>query len=146
MKNIQLLTFFLLLMSVRSWSSKSCNNKNCLLESDTSGKQDKRVNIDGGALKVCSKDPLTGYTRSGYCDFSPSDRGEHFVCAEVSAEFLSYTKKMGNDLSTPNPRYGFKGLVPGDRWCLCVSRVIEANKSGIPLQVIRSATHIKSNF
>ena len=134
------------LTSFRTWSSQSCTNKNCLLESNISGKKSERVNIDGGVLKVCSTDPMTGYTRSGYCDYSPSDRGQHFVCAEVSAEFLSYTKKMGNDLSTPNPRYGFKGLVPGDRWCLCVSRVIEANKSGIPLEVIRSATHIKSNF
>ena len=89
---------------------------------------------------------MTGYTRSGYCDYSPSDRGQHFVCAEVSAEFLSYTKKMGNDLSTPNPRYGFKGLVPGDRWCLCVSRVIEANKSGIPLKVIRESSHRASGL
>ena len=137
---------FFPLMSFTAWASQSCTNKNCLLESNTAGDKRERVNIDGSALKICSTDPMTGYTRSGFCDYSPSDRGQHFVCAEVSADFLSYTKKMGNDLSTPNPRYGFKGLVPGDRWCLCVSRVIEANKSGIPLEVIRSATHIKSNF
>ena len=139
-------SFLTLLICPRVFSSKSCDNKNCLLENNNFGKNQKRVNIDGGALKVCSTDPKTGYSRTGYCDFSPSDRGKHFVCAEVSEEFLSYTKKMGNDLSTPNPRYGFKGLVPGDRWCLCVSRVIEANKSGIPLKVIRAASHKESGF
>ena len=84
---------FLSLVSVNVWSSQSCTNKNCLLEKNTAGDKRERVNIDGSALKICSTDPMTGYTRSGYCDYSPSDRGQHFVCAEVSAEFLIIHKK-----------------------------------------------------
>ena len=87
---------------------------------------------------------MTGYSRSGFCEFFPSDRGRHLVCAAVTKDFLTYTAAHGNDLSTPNPRYGFKGLSPGDQWCLCSSRVKQAINAGIRLRVIKEATHAKA--
>ena len=131
------------------------DKKNCLLEKESdpqtiidqsSPPARFESNIDGERLRVCSKDPLTGYDRSGYCNYLKGDRGLHLVCAVVNEKFLFYTKKRGNDLSSPNLRYGFKGLKPGDRWCLCVSRVIEANKDGIPLKIIRGSTNIESGL
>lgn len=113
-----------------------------MLESTSDEKSDSmQKNINGKKLEICSTDPLTGYTRSGFCEYLPSDRGRHLVCAEVSEEFLRYTKSRGNDLSTPNLRYGFKGLRPGDRWCLCSSRFLEAQKSGINIKMIEAATN-----
>ena len=122
--------------------------KNCLLEyKEDSGQESKYdKNLNGSRLQVCSKKPLTGFMRTGFCSYSPQDRGSHLVCAEVSEEFLEYTKSMGNDLTTPSLRYGFPGLRPGDRWCLCTSRVIEAKKYGIRLKIIDKATNIKSGL
>lgn len=98
-------------------------------------------NVLGTALQVCSMDPLTGFTREGSCKVTPEDVGIHAVCVEVSEEFLEFSKSVGNDLSTPMPLYGFEGLKPGDRWCLCASRWRQALEHGIAPPVDLMATH-----
>jgi len=87
-------------------------------------------NVLGGPLELCGVAPLTGFFRDGYCCTGPQDAGRHVVCASVTAEFLEYTKARGNDLSSPAPAYGFPGLLPGGRWCLCASRWGEALRAG----------------
>ena len=99
------------------------------------------VNVLGGALDACSTAPLTGFYRNGCCDTGPEDRGAHTVCAVMTAEFLALSKYLGNDLSTPHPEYGFAGLKPGDRWCLCAARFLQAHDEGAAPQVRLSATH-----
>ena len=86
-------------------------------------------NVFGNDLKVCGLNPLTGYTRNGFCRLDETDHGTHIVCAVVTKEFLDFTLRQGNDLITP--RYDFPGLKHGDRWCLCVLRWIEAYKNGV---------------
>ena len=86
------------------------------------------MNVFGNDLKICGRNPLTGYTRTGYCSLDKYDSGTHIVCAIVTKDFLNFTYKKGNDLTTP--RNGFPGLKPGDRWCLCVLRWIEAYNKG----------------
>ena len=98
-------------------------------------------NVLGSPLQVCSMDPLTGFTREGSCKVTPEDVGIHAVCVEVSEEFLEFSKSVGNDLSTPMPLYGFAGLKPGDRWCLCASRWRQALEHGIAPPVDLLATH-----
>ncbi len=95
----------------------------------------------GGPLLPCSVAPLTGFFRDGCCNTGPEDRGLHTVCAEVTAEFLAFSKARGNDLSTPRPEYGFAGLRPGDRWCLCAARWEEARRAGVAPPVLLEATH-----
>ena len=95
----------------------------------------------GGALLPCSVAPVTGFFRDGCCNTGPEDIGLHVVCAEVSAEFLQFSKAAGNDLSTPRPEYGFAGLSPGDRWCLCAARWEEARRAGFAPPVLLEATH-----
>lgn len=85
---------------------------------------------------------MTGFYRNGYCQTGPGDTGLHTVCAEMTAEFLRFSKARGNDLSTPVPIYGFPGLKPGDRWCLCVTRWIEALDCGVAPRVVLEACHI----
>lgn len=87
---------------------------------------------------------MTGWFRDGYCKSTSSDRGNHSVCAEVTDEFLRYSKSLGNDLITPNRRYGFPGLKEGNRWCLCAARVFEALQAGIKIKIIKEATHLRS--
>ena len=106
--------------------------------------QGDSCNLLGKKLQDCSTSPMTGYSRSGSCDYYQGDSGRHLVCAQVTKEFLDYTKSKGNDLSTPSPRYGFQGLKPGDRWCLCSARYLEAKNAGIPLKMIKSATNAKA--
>lgn len=101
-------------------------------------------NVLGGPLATCSNDPLTGFYRDGCCHTGPEDLGVHVVCAEVSADFLAYSKAQGNDLITPMPTYGFPGLKPGDRWCLCAARWKEALDAGVAPPVILAATHINA--
>ena len=84
---------------------------------------------------------MTGFFRDGYCRTGPQDIGRHLVCAQVTAEFLSFSRSRGNDLSTPRPEYDFPGLVPGDRWCLCVLRWKEALDAGLAPPVVLTATH-----
>ena len=95
----------------------------------------------GGPLATCSLRPRTGFFRTGCCETSPDDHGVHTVCVEMTAEFLAYSKSKGNDLSTPAPQYGFDGLQPGDRWCLCAPRWKEALDAGKAPRVILTATH-----
>jgi len=98
-------------------------------------------NAIGGSLEICCGNPVTGFYRDGFCKTGPGDFGRHTICAQVTAEFLEFTKSCGNDLSTPVPAYQFPGLKPGDRWCLCAGRWLEALKAGVAPPVILSATH-----
>ena len=98
-------------------------------------------NVLGGPLAVCGTDPLTGFYRAGCCDTGPDDLGVHVVCAQVRAEFLAFSRSRGNDLSNPQPEYGFVGLKPGDRWCLCADRWQEALEAGMAPPVALAATH-----
>ncbi|HZT51262.1 MAG TPA: DUF2237 domain-containing protein [Stellaceae bacterium] len=98
-------------------------------------------NVLGGPLETCSVRPMTGFFRNGCCDTGPMDAGSHTVCAVMTAEFLAFSKARGNDLSTPMPEYGFPGLKPGDRWCLCAPRWQEAFEAGQAPRVALRATH-----
>ena len=98
-------------------------------------------NVLGGRLETCSMRPLTGFFRNGCCDTGPQDFGNHTVCVVMTAEFLAFSKASGNDLSTPMPEYGFAGLKPGDRWCLCAPRWQEAHEAGQAPGVVLRATH-----
>lgn len=99
------------------------------------------LNILGENLEPCSHDPLTGFFRDGCCNTARGDVGSHTVCAELSEEFLAFTKARGNDLSTPRPEYGFPGLKPGNKWCLCASRWLEAFKEGAAPRIYLRSTH-----
>ncbi len=98
-------------------------------------------NVLGGTLEPCSLAPRTGFFRDGCCNTGPDDHGLHLVCAEMTARFLAYSRAQGNDLSTPRPEYGFPGLKPGDRWCVCAGRWREAYEAGAAPPVILAATH-----
>ena len=101
----------------------------------------KQKNVLGGPLESCSENPLTGFYRTGCCDTGPDDLGLHAVCVVVSTEFLAYSRSVGNDLSTPNLEWGFPGLKPGDRWCLCAARWQQALVAGTAPPVILAATN-----
>ncbi len=101
-------------------------------------------NVLGEALVPCSLDPLTGFFRDGSCHVGGQDVGVHGVCVVMTEEFLSYSASVGNDLSTPHPDWGFPGLRPGDRWCLCAPRWQEAFEAGVAPQVILEATNVAS--
>ena len=101
-------------------------------------------NVLGTDLKTAGTDPITGYYRDGFCSAGVEDRGVHVVAAVVTDEFLKYSKAQGNDLITPFPAYGFKGLKAGDKWCLCASRWKEAYDAGVAPPVILEATHEKA--
>jgi uncharacterized protein (DUF2237 family) len=98
-------------------------------------------NILGGVLGVCSMQPRTGFTRTGCCSTGPEDLGSHTVCAVMTAAFLAFSKSRGNDLSTPRPEWQFPGLKPGDRWCLCAARWLEAYEAGMAPKVVLEATN-----
>jgi uncharacterized protein (DUF2237 family) len=98
-------------------------------------------NVLGAPLETCSMRPLTGFTRSGCCDFEPLDPGQHTVCIVTTEEFLAYSRSRGNDLSTPIPEFEFPGLKPGDRWCLCAARWQEALEDGRAPKVVLRATN-----
>ena len=104
-------------------------------------KPDLSINAIGGPLAPCSTTPLTGFFRDGHCNTCAQDQGSHTVCAVMTAEFLAYSKYVGNDLSTPRPEFGFAGLKPGDKWCLCASRFLQAHDEGCAPQVDLQATH-----
>lgn len=103
--------------------------------------KDPSVNVLGLPLEPCSHDPLTGYFRDGSCNTCAEDRGAHTVCVELTAEFLAMSKYLGNDLSTPRPEYRFAGLKPGQRWCLCASRFLQAHHEGAAPKVRLASTH-----
>jgi uncharacterized protein (DUF2237 family) len=102
------------------------------------------VNVLGTPLAPCSTDPLTGFFRNGACDTCDKDRGNHTVCAVMTAEFLAYSAYVGNDLSTPRPEFRFPGLKPGDHWCLCAARFLQAHDEGCAPQVNLAATHLRA--
>ncbi|MBS0126169.1 DUF2237 family protein [Thetidibacter halocola] len=99
------------------------------------------LNVMGGALQPCSTDPLTGFFRDGHCNTCAEDTGSHTVCAVMTEEFLAYSKYVGNDLSTPRPEFRFPGLKPGDGWCLCAARFLQAYDEGCAPRVSLAATH-----
>jgi uncharacterized protein (DUF2237 family) len=101
----------------------------------------RQRNVLGAPLATCSDQPRTGFFRDGCCNTGPEDRGLHIVCAVMTEAFLGYSRSVGNDLSTPAPEYGFAGLKPGDRWCLCGPRWKQALDAGCAPQVVLAATH-----
>ena len=101
-------------------------------------------NVLGDELEICGSEPLTGFYRTGCCDTGADDVGVHTVCAQVTAEFLEFSAERGNDLITPRPEYGFAGLRPGDRWCLCADRWVEALTAGVAPPVVLEATHART--
>ncbi|MGG6265193.1 DUF2237 family protein [Leptolyngbya sp. AN03gr2] len=101
-------------------------------------------NVLGEELQSCCRSPITGYYRDGYCSTGAGDTGIHVVCAQLTEEFLEFTKSKGNDLSTPKPLYDFPGLKPGDRWCLCAARWKEALDAGVAPPVVLASTHAAS--
>ncbi len=102
------------------------------------------LNVVGGSLRSCSNDPLTGFYRDGCCATAPEDIGSHTVCAIMTREFLDFSLIAGNDLSTPRPEWGFPGLSPGDRWCVCAARWLEAYRAGCAPAVVLAATHARA--
>lgn len=102
---------------------------------------DDSINVLGGPLALCGTDPVTGFFRDGHCNTCAADQGSHTVCAIMTAEFLAYSKYVGNDLSTPRPEFRFAGLKPGDRWCLCAARFMQAHDEGCAPRVVLAATH-----
>ena len=103
--------------------------------------RDPDVNVVGGELLPCSLEPLTGFFRDGCCGTSEEDVGGHTVCCVMTEEFLAFSRRAGNDLSTPRPEWGFPGLEPGDRWCVCAARWLEAHGAGAAPPVVLGATH-----
>lgn len=103
------------------------------------------LNVVGGSLLPCStSEPTTGFYRDGCCATGPEDVGSHTVCTIVTADFLEFSRTAGNDLSTPRPEWGFPGLVPGDRWCVCAARWLEAYHAGSAPDVVLGATHARA--
>lgn len=102
------------------------------------------LNVLGTPLQACSSNPMTGFYRNGCCDTGPEDRGSHTVCVIATAEFLAMSKYLGNDLSTPRPEFGFPGLKPGDRWCLCAARFMQVAQEFAAPQVVLEATHARA--
>lgn len=105
---------------------------------------DESVNVFGKELEPCGVDPVTGFYRDGCCNTGMADMGVHTVCVQMTAEFLRFSKETGNDLSTPRPEFGFPGLRPGDRWCVCAGRWREAFDAGYAAPVYLHATHIET--
>jgi uncharacterized protein (DUF2237 family) len=98
-------------------------------------------NVLGGPLEPCGTDPLTGFYRDGCCTTGPEDRGSHTICAVVTADFLAHQRRIGNDLSTPMPRFRFPGLSPGDRWCVTALNWLRAYEDGAAAFVVLASTH-----
>ena len=105
---------------------------------------DDSLNVLNETLKACSHQPLTGFFRDGCCNTGPMDRGRHTVCVLLTKEFLEFSKSRGNDLSTSRPEYGFEGLNPGDRWCLCADRWSEAAAHDAAPKVVLESTHLNT--
>jgi uncharacterized protein len=105
---------------------------------------DPSLNVLGQPLEPCSTAPITGFFRDGNCNTCREDTGSHTVCAVMTAEFLALSKYLGNDLSTPRPEFRFPGLMPGDRWCLCAARFLQAHHEGAAPKVRLAATHLRA--
>ncbi|NIY99752.1 DUF2237 domain-containing protein [Salipiger sp. HF18] len=106
--------------------------------------KDPEINVLGDPLTPCSMAPVTGFFRDGHCNTCAEDRGSHTVCAVMTAEFLAYSAYVGNDLSTPRPELRFPGLRPGDTWCLCAARFLQAHDEGCAPRVRLSSTHLRA--
>ena len=106
--------------------------------------KDIEINVIGLPLAACSKGPLTGFFRDGSCNTCAEDTGSHTVCVVMTAEFLAFSKYLGNDLSTPRPEFDFPGVTPGDSWCLCAGRFLQAHQEGCAPQVQLASTHQKA--
>lgn len=102
------------------------------------------LNVLGGPLEPCGTDPVTGFFRDGCCTTGPEDVGSHTVCAVMTAEFLDHQRRIGNDLSSPAPQYGFPGLRPGDRWCVVALRWLQAYHEGVAAPVVLASTHARA--
>ncbi len=102
---------------------------------------DRAVNVFGEALEICSENPKAGFFRDGCCNTSDEDFGSHTVCVRLTREFLEFSQSRGNDLSTPRPEFGFPGLQPGDCWCLCAARWLEAHENEMAPRVFLKRTH-----
>jgi uncharacterized protein (DUF2237 family) len=98
-------------------------------------------NVLGSELEACGDDPVTGFYRDGCCNTGPEDIGSHTICAVVTAEFLEHQRRIGNDLITPMPQYGFPGLAPGDRWCVTAANWLRAHRDGAAAYVVLNSTH-----
>jgi len=107
-------------------------------------KLDESLNVFGEKLVPCSLEPLTGFFRDGCCNTNDQDFGSHTICIETTENFLEFSRFKGNDLSTPVPEFGFPGLKPGDRWCLCASRWLEAHEQGMAPRVHLTRTHLRA--
>lgn len=105
---------------------------------------DPSLNVLGSRLEPCSMKPLTGFYRNGCCDTGQGDAGSHTVCVVVDAEFLALSKYLGNDLTTPRPEFRFDGLKPGDRWCLCAARFLQAAQEFAAPKVVLESTHVRA--
>jgi uncharacterized protein (DUF2237 family) len=105
---------------------------------------DRSINVFGEPLEACSERPRTGFFRDGCCNTSAEDAGSHTVCVEVTKSFLEFSRFRGNDLSTPVPEFDFPGLRPGDRWCLCAARWLEAHEHGAAPRVLLKCTHARA--
>ena len=103
----------------------------------------KQKNVFGEPIKECSREPMTGFYRDGSCNTDERDLGSHTVCVQMTREFLEYSARKGNDLSTPMPEFGFEGVNPGERWCLCAQRWLEAYNDDMAPKVILQATNEK---
>jgi len=144
MKTVQYLMGSWLLTTQAIADEGNCSLEQCESAPLQQTPHPTELNVLGAPLQSCSTEPLTGFYRDGYCRTGSNDRGIHVVCAEVTEPFLEYTKSKGNDLSSAVPKYGFPGLQPGDKWCLCAARWSEAKEAGTAPPVILSATSEKS--
>ena len=107
-------------------------------------KQDESINVLGEPLLLCGEEPVTGFFRDGKCNTCAEDVGSHTVCIEASKPFLEFSRFVGNDLSTPAPEHGFKGLRPGDSWCLCAARWLESYERNMAPRVYLTKTHLRA--
>ena len=105
---------------------------------------DKPINVLGETLESCCENPLTGFFRDGCCNTSDDDFGSHTVCVQITGEFLEFSRFRGNDLTTSKPEFGFPGLKPGDCWCLCAARWLEAQQHGMAPRVMLRGSHIRA--
>ena len=107
-------------------------------------KKEEVINIFGDTIEACCHDPVTGFFRDGFCNTNEHDFGSHVVCAEITEDFLIFSKSQGNDLSTPRPEFNFPGLKEGDRWCLCALRWKEAYDAGVAPRVYLESCHLNA--
>ena len=127
--------------SILAGSRRGATGNRQVMKEQDKPKTTPARNLLGEPLQLCGEDPMTGFYRDGCCNTGPEDRGSHTVCVEVSEEFLVFTASRGNDLATPRPEFGFPGLKPGDRWCLCAARWLEAHEAGKAPRVHVVSTH-----